>query len=111
MPKTSELVLVSDLGCNLDDEQRAQLADLDVLLIPVGGYFTITGRQAAQIVSDLKPKCVIPMHYKGADFGYDVLSTEEEFLAPFASAQKLEADEIDVADAKGVIVLSFNREA
>ncbi len=102
---------LGDLGCALDDEQRAQLADLDVLLIPVGGYYTISGAQAAQIVSDLKPKSVIPMHYKGTDFGYDVLSTEEEFLAPFASAQKLESDEIDVADAKGVIVLSFNHQS
>lgn len=102
---------LGDLGCELNDEQRAQLSNLDALLVPVGGYFTITGTQAAQIVSDLKPKCVIPMHYKGADFGYDVLSTEEEFLAPFQSHHKLDTDEIDVAEAKGVVVLSFNREA
>ena len=46
---------LGDLGCDLDDEQRAQLQDLDVLMIPVGGYFTIDAKQAAKIVLELKP--------------------------------------------------------
>lgn len=100
---------LGDLGCALDDEQRAQLTDLDALLIPVGGYFTIDAKQAAQIVSELQPKCVIPMHYKGANYGYDVLASVEEFLALFPAAQKLDTDEIDLAEAQGVIVPTFNR--
>ena len=100
---------LGDLGCALDDEQRAQLMNLDVIMIPVGGHFTIDARQAAQIAMELRPKCVIPMHYKGADFGYDVLTTVEEFLSLFPAAQKLEADEIEVSAAQGVVTLSFNR--
>lgn len=99
---------LGDLGCDLDDEQRAQLQDLDVLMIPVGGYFTIDAKQAAKIVLELKPKCVIPMHYKGENFGYDVLATVDDFLALVPGAQKIGADEIELTDAKGLIVLKFN---
>ena len=99
---------LGDLGCDLDDEQRAQLQDLDVLMIPVGGYFTIDAKQAAKIVLKLKPKCVIPMHYKGENFGYDVLATVDDFLALVPGAQKIDADEIELTDAKGLIVLKFN---
>ena len=99
---------LGDLGCDLDDEQRAQLQDLDVLMIPVGGYFTIDAKQAAKIVLDLKPKCVIPMHYKGENFGYDVLATVDDFLALVPGAQKIDADEIELTDAKGLIILKFN---
>lgn len=99
---------LGDLGCALDDEQRAQLTNIDVLMIPVGGYFTIDAKRAARIVAELKPKCVVPMHYKGADFGYDVLATVDEFLALFPSAQKMDSDEIDVAEAQGVMVPTFN---
>ena len=99
---------LGDLGCDLDDEQRAQLQDLDVLMIPVGGYFTIDAKQAAKIVLELKPKCVIPMHYKGENFGYDVLATVDDFLALVPGAQKIDADEIELTDAKGLIVLKFN---
>ena len=102
---------LGDLGCALDNEQVGALSGLDVLLIPVGGYFTIDAHQAAQIVTILKPKCVIPMHYKGDDFGYDVLATVDDFLNLFPAAQKLDADEIDVAEAQGAIALSFNRQA
>jgi L-ascorbate metabolism protein UlaG (beta-lactamase superfamily) len=99
---------LGDLGCDLDDEQRAQLQDLDVLMIPVGGYFTIDAKQAAKIVLELKPKCVIPMHYKGENFGYDVLATVDDFLALVPGARKIDADEIELTDAKGLIVLKFN---
>ena len=99
---------LGDLGCDLDDEQRAQLQDLDVLMIPVGGYFTIDAKQATKIVLDLKPRCVIPMHYKGENFGYDVLATVDDFLALVPGAQKIDADEIELTDAKGLIVLKFN---
>ena len=48
------------------------------------------------------------MHYKGADFGYDVLAAVDEFLALFPSAQKMDSDEIDVTEAQGVMVPTFN---
>lgn len=53
-----------DLGCPLDAEQQALFADLDLLLLPCGGDFTLDGQAAARLVERLKPKIVIPMHYQ-----------------------------------------------
>lgn len=48
----------------IDSEQLAKLKDVDVLLIPVGGTFTIDGDQAREIVNQVNPSIAIPMHYK-----------------------------------------------
>jgi L-ascorbate metabolism protein UlaG (beta-lactamase superfamily) len=71
-----------DLGCDLTPEEEEQLKRLDVVMIPVGGYYTIDGKQAADIIKRINPKIVIPMHFKdeNAGFGYDVISTVDEFV-------------------------------
>ncbi|MCC8103678.1 MAG: MBL fold metallo-hydrolase, partial [Clostridiales bacterium] len=70
-----------DLGCELTPEQMEKLQNLDVAMVPVGGYFTIDARQAADLVCSLKPGIVIPMHYRSVkySFGYDVIGTVDEF--------------------------------
>ena len=55
---------LGDLGHVLTAEQVAEINGVDVLLIPVGNVSTIGAVQAAQIVRQLEPKIVIPMHYK-----------------------------------------------
>ena len=55
---------LGDLGHVLADEQVEELGNVDVLLVPVGGVSTIDSPVAAEIVRQLEPKAVIPMHYK-----------------------------------------------
>jgi len=55
---------LGDLGHLLDDRQVLEIGDVDILLIPVGGYFTIDARAASQVCNQLKPAVIIPMHYK-----------------------------------------------
>ena len=55
---------LGDLGHVLNDNQVEELGNIDVLLIPVGGISTINAQMAAEIVRQLEPKIVIPMHYK-----------------------------------------------
>ncbi|MEK7354607.1 MAG: MBL fold metallo-hydrolase [Chloroflexota bacterium] len=55
---------LGDLGHTLTAEQAEELGNIDVLLVPVGGVSTITASAAAEIVRQLEPKIVIPMHYK-----------------------------------------------
>ncbi|MCD8012305.1 MAG: MBL fold metallo-hydrolase [Lachnospiraceae bacterium] len=76
-----------DLGCELTPEQMEKLQNLDVAMLPVGGYFTIDARQAADIVLSLKPGIVIPMHYRSVkySFGYDVIGTVDEFTEAMES--------------------------
>ncbi|MFB0546679.1 MAG: MBL fold metallo-hydrolase [Anaerolineae bacterium] len=55
---------LGDLGHVLTQAQIEVLSDMDVLLIPVGGVSTINAAQAAEMVSLLEPRIVVPMHYK-----------------------------------------------
>ena len=75
---------LSDLGCGLDEEQKAVLQGVDVLMIPVGGFFTINGDQAFVIAAELEAKTVLPMHYKtGYNSGWPI-SDAEPFLSHYA---------------------------
>lgn len=55
---------LGDLGEVLDESQIKQMGDIDILFIPVGGFFTIEPEDAKILVEKIKPKIVIPMHYK-----------------------------------------------
>jgi len=55
---------LGDLGHVLAQEQVEQLSNVDVLLVPVGGKYTLGSAKAAEVVGLLEPKIVVPMHYK-----------------------------------------------
>jgi len=55
---------LGDLGQQeLTGEQVGQIGNIDILFVPVGGTYTIDGKQAAKIVGQIEPRVVIPMHY------------------------------------------------
>jgi L-ascorbate metabolism protein UlaG (beta-lactamase superfamily) len=59
------IVHMGDLGHPLTDAQRAAIGAVDVLLVPVGGTFTIDAREATRLVDQIRPRLmVVPMHYK-----------------------------------------------
>jgi L-ascorbate metabolism protein UlaG (beta-lactamase superfamily) len=62
---------LGDLGHILREEQIKLIGTIDVLLIPVGGVFTIDYIQAIDVVKQLNPNVVIPMHYKTDKWGYN----------------------------------------
>jgi len=56
---------LGDLGQKeLTDNQLEKIGEVDVLMIPVGGNFTINGSEAVKIINQIEPRVVIPMHYK-----------------------------------------------
>ncbi|HLD30719.1 MAG TPA: MBL fold metallo-hydrolase [Patescibacteria group bacterium] len=55
---------LGDIGHILSDEQIAKIGKVDILLIPVGGVSTIGAKEATEIINQLEPRIVIPMHYK-----------------------------------------------
>ena len=55
---------LGDLGHALTDEQVEELGKVDVLLVPVGGVSTINATTAAEVVRQLEPSIIVPMHYK-----------------------------------------------
>lgn len=54
---------LGDLGTGILDAQREALEDIDILLIPVGGETVLSAKAAVEIVTQLSPRIVIPMHY------------------------------------------------
>ena len=58
------VVHLGDLGHVLSDKQIEELGVVDVLMVPVGGVFTIEAKEASQIVEAVEPSIVIPMHYQ-----------------------------------------------
>lgn len=54
---------LGDLGHILQEEQLEEVADADMLLVPIGGQHTINATQAAEVISQVEPHIVIPMHF------------------------------------------------
>src|SRR3989338_5684136 len=75
----------------LTSEQLENIGDVDVLLIPVGGVYTINGKEAQKVISQLEPKIVIPMHYALPKLKYK-LNPVEDFLRTMG-AKKAEPQE------------------
>lgn len=92
------VVHLGDLGHPLSEAQAEKLRGCDVLLIPVGGFYTIDAAVAADTVAQLQPRIVIPMHYRGEGFGFAPIDTVGPFLAHFAPGQvrRLENSELEV---------------
>ena len=78
-----KVVHMGDIGCMMDDVSK--LKNCDVLMIPIGGYYTIDTKEALKYIERIQPRIVIPMHYHSHEFGYDVLSTNEEFIQQSSS--------------------------
>ena len=68
-----------DLGHILNDEQISRIGDVDVALLPVGGFYTIDAPTAKEVAQQVKAKVIIPMHYRTDKFGFDVIGTLDEF--------------------------------
>ncbi len=57
---------LGDLGHTLQEEQLEEVADADILLIPIGGQNTLNAAQAAEVISQVEPRIIIPMHYRAS---------------------------------------------
>lgn len=55
---------LGDLGHDLDGETIEKIGDVDILFIPVGGTFTVDEKKAWTVINKIKPKIIVPMHYK-----------------------------------------------
>ena len=86
---------VGDLGHIIDDEILKEFdRPIDILFVPVGGHFTIDGREAQEVVDRLKPKVAVPMHYKISGLTLPIKGPEE-FLEGFANVNMV-GGEIDI---------------
>ena len=75
-----KVIHFGDTGCIPPDEILEQLKNADVILIPVGGFYTIDAKEAKDIALRVKPELVIPMHYKKGKLGLPVIAKPDVFL-------------------------------
>ncbi len=98
-----------DLGHLLTAEQLKELGHVDVLLVPVGGYYTIDAKAAAEVVRQIGPQVTIPMHYKVEGLIYPIQGVEP-FIEAMGGAKKISARELELGPDTlkgygGVVVL------
>lgn len=85
LPSGLRAVHLGDLGHMPDEATLQAMAKPDVLMIPVGGFFTIDAVMAKAVCDALQPKVIVPMHYRSDRFGYDVIAPVESFTALYAA--------------------------
>jgi len=92
-----------DLGHKLTDETLKSMDQVDILLIPTGGVFTIDAKVAAQVTSQLDPGTVIPMHYnrKGLDQNiYKELAGVEDFISQIGEKDVQPEDKLTITKSQ-----------
>lgn len=80
---------LADLGGPLNSKQLETLGNVDVLLIPVGGKFTLDAKKAVEVVSQIEPRIVIPMHYAVPGLIYD-LDSVDKFIKELGVKPRME---------------------
>ncbi len=110
------LAHLGDLGHVLSDDLVSELGDIDVLMIPVGGEFTIGAKEASEVVSKIEPYFVIPMHYAAQGLSPDLhskLTPVEDFLKesglPVENAPKFSLKKEDVTDDQSTKIVVLER--
>lgn len=104
------VIHLGDLGHELVQAQLDEIDNADILLIPVGGVYTINAEVAAKVVAQLEPKIVIPMHYKLPQLKFE-LDPLELFLKEMGAENitpvpKLSAIKDKLPEETTVIVLN-----
>ena len=98
---------LGDLGHPLNPSQLGALGKIDVLLIPVGGHYTVDAKTASAIADGIGARLVVPMHYRGEGFGYEVIAPAEDFLALRGEVLRLYTNSFDpdAIDGPATVVL------
>ena len=113
MPDGTHAVHLGDLGHIPDKNQLLQIGSPDALMIPVGGFYTINAVTAKKLCDMIKPRVIIPMHYKSAAFGFDVLGTVEDFTglfpADFVKQYNTDTIEITKGTPRQLAVLTYEK--
>ena len=85
---------LGDLGHPLSDKQIAELGSVDILIIPVGGSYTIDAKVAGQVCDKLKPKVIIPMHFRNDKCIFPIAGVDE-FLQGKKGVSRLDISEVE----------------
>ena len=102
---------VGDLGHLLSKSQLEEVGHVDVLLIPVGGIFTLDAEGAAAAVEQFSPKIIMPMHFRTPAVSMPI-DPVDVFLEKMGYGEQLDSDTIeitaeDIGNERRIIVLDY----
>jgi L-ascorbate metabolism protein UlaG (beta-lactamase superfamily) len=96
----SRIAHFGDFGqASLRDEQADAIGEVDLVILPVGGVYTIGAAEAKRIVDRLRPRWVVPMHYRTPRI--DFLETADAFLGQFVDVRRLDETSFDPTEFEG----------
>ena len=104
---------LGDLGHPLTDQQLSAIGSVDVVLVPVGGNWTIDAREATHVVDQIRPRLmIIPMHYKTDAVTSKGLAPVDPFIAGRTSVRRQKSNRITITglrtkQAAEVVVLGY----
>lgn len=90
---------LGDLGVVLDQEAVDEIGDVDILMVPTGGFFTIDPQEAVEVVRRIEPALVIPMHYQNDPMNPEIkskLAPLSEFLEKIGQQEATFVEKLSV---------------
>lgn len=90
---------LGDLGHSLDREMITRIGKVDVLMIPVGGFFTIDARTATAVMKEIGPSITIPMHFRTEKVLFPITGVDE-FIKDQENVKRMDTSEVDVVKAQ-----------
>ena len=93
---------LGDLGHEMSPQTVEEIGKVDALFVPVGGYFTIGPETATKVCEQLKPKLILPMHYRmpGLSSMFDQLKTVDDFLKGKSNIDRTKGPLATIEEAK-----------
>ena len=102
---------LGDLGTSITEKLIAEIGDIDVLMIPVGGNYTLDGKEAAQVCKLIKSSIVIPMHYKTPYIDFPIAGVED-FISNMKTGKRLNSNTLTLqekpASTNEVLILDIS---
>lgn len=111
------LLHCGDLGEVLEDKYLEKVGDIDILMIPVGGFYTIDAEEAIEMIKKIEPAIVLPMHYNHPKLNQEIfgkLAPVETFLKKIgvdniAPIDKLVVKKEELTEEMKIVVLNINK--
>jgi L-ascorbate metabolism protein UlaG (beta-lactamase superfamily) len=94
-----KLAHLGDLGHRLSPAQIEMIGKIDILLIPVGGVYTLDSEGAFEVIEQLKPSIIIPMHYKTQALKFDI-NPIDDFLKKMDNVERISSQVIEISKEK-----------
>jgi len=103
------LAHMGDLGHDPGKDVLRMIGAVDILLLPVGGFYTIDAKTATKVMNDINPKVTIPMHYRTEKCSFPI-TTVHEFTQGKNNARTLQETELEITKESlpkepGIVVL------